>query len=136
EIVNEAGTHNNYIFGADAAELKELRARYDPKAVYAENSRVRRVTDSLVDGSLSDGGTGMFRELYNSILEGAEWHPPDVYFLLHDFESYADAKLRALTDYADRDAFSQKCFLNAVSSGYFSSDRTVKEYAKEIWKII
>jgi starch phosphorylase len=135
EIVERAGFENNYIFGARVEELDRIRESYDPNEIYRSDSRVRRAMDALVDGTLDDGGTGVFRELYDSILKGASWHRPDQYFLLYDFESYRETRLRANREYRDGRAFARKCFWNAASAGYFSSDRSISEYAAEIWKL-
>lgn len=135
EIVKEAGTENNYIFGADVKEIDNIKDLYDPKTIYESNSSVKRCLDALIDGSLDDGGTGAFRELYNSLLEGAEWHRADNYFLLYDFDSYLKAKLKVNDDYKDRISFAKKSFLNVCNSGKFSSDRSVREYARNIWQI-
>ncbi len=134
EIVAEAGEENNYIFGKRVEEIDELKAKgYDSKALYKADPRLKRVVDTLVDGTFSDGGTGMFKELYTSLLEGASWHKPDHYFIFADFESYVETKLRANRDYRDRIAFGRKCLINVANAGKFSSDRTIKDYAKEIW---
>ena len=77
----------------------------------------------------------MFRELYNSLLEGADWHKPDHYFLLLDFDDCLRTKLRVNRDYSDRYAFAKKCWLNMCRAGRFSSDRAVREYAEKIWKL-
>lgn len=135
EIVQQAGEENNYIFGARVEDLREAAPSYDPKAIFHSDDRVRRVVETLVNGALSDGGTGMFRELYDSLLEGASWHRPDQYCLLLDFQPYVEAKLRANRDYQDRQGFARKCLLNIANAGRFSSDRTIREYADEIWNI-
>lgn len=135
EIVEHAGFENNYIFGARVEELDKIRESYDPNEIYQKDARVRRALDAMVNGTLDDGGVGVFRELYDSILKGASWHRPDQYFLLYDFESYRDARLRANADYRDSRAFARKCFLNTVNAGYFSSDRSIREYAENIWKL-
>ena len=135
EIVERAGLENNYIFGARVEELDRIREVYDPNKIFRSDGRVRRALDALVDGTLDDGGTGVFRELYDSILKGASWHRPDQYFLLYDFEPYREARLRANREYRNGRAFARKCFLNAASAGYFSSDRSVSEYASKIWKL-
>lgn len=135
EIVEQAGAENNYIFGATVDELAHISGSYDPKAIYQSNPRIRRVIDTLIDGTLDDGETGLFRELYDSLLKGASWHKPDQYYLLFDFESYCDAKLRANRDYKNAEEFSRKCLTNTAHAGQFSSDRTVREYAREIWGI-
>lgn len=135
EIVEQAGEDNNYIFGARVEELQKLGDGYDAKSIYEREPRVRAVVDTLIDGTVSDGGTGAFRELYNSLVVGADWHRPDHYHLLLDFLSYADTKLRANRDYRNHMAFGRKCLMNTASAGKFSSDRTVRQYADEIWHI-
>ena len=135
EIVEQAGAENNFIFGATVEEIASAASTYDPKALCRDNPRIRRVVDTLVDGTFSDGGTGMFRELYDSLMTGASWHRPDQYYLLLDFESYCDAKLRVNRAYRDRAAFARKCLLNTANAGKFSSDRTIREYAREIWGV-
>lgn len=135
EIVAEAGEENNYIFGARVEDIERIRDSYCPRDIYARDRKVRRCLDALVDGTLSDGGTGMFRELYSAILDGASWHKPDHYYLLLDFEDFLAAKLAVNRDYRDRYAFAKKQWLNMCSAGKFSSDRTIAEYARDIWKI-
>lgn len=135
EIVGEAGEENEYIFGARVEEINEIKPTYDPVSIYNSNPRIKKIVDALVDGTLDDNGSGMFEELYNAILKGASWHQPDHYFLLHDLMSYCDAKMRANADYAAGEAFTRKCFMNIVNAGKFSSDRTIKQYAQEIWNI-
>ena len=104
----------------------QIEAVYDPKMVYEAYPRIRRVVDTLVDGTFSDGGTGMFQELYDSLLKGASWHKPDNYYLLLDFLPYCDAKLQANADYRDdRMGFTRKCLINTANAGKFSSDRTI-----------
>ncbi len=133
EIVEQAGEENNYIFGARVEELRSISSSYDPKAIYNQNPRIRRVVDTLIDGTLEDDNTGMFKELYHAILEGASWHKPDHYYLLLDFIPYCDAKLKANKDYSDINFFRRKCFMNTANAGKFSSDRSIREYAGEIW---
>jgi len=135
EIVQQAGEDNNYIFGARVEELGEITNSYDAKELYDKHPRIMRVVDTLVDGTLKDDNTGMFLELYHSILYGASWHKPDHYFLLLDFLPYCEEKLKANHDYADKYLFRKKCFLNIVNAGKFSSDRVIREYASEIWLI-
>ncbi len=135
EIVEKAGFGNNYIFGARVEELDRIRESYDPNEIYGKDARVRRALDALIDGTLDDGGTGVFKELHSSILKGASWHRPDQYFLLYDFASYQEARLRANREYRNRLAFARKGFLNLANAGYFSSDRSIKEYAAKIWHI-
>jgi starch phosphorylase len=135
EIVEQAGEENNFIFGARVEDIRRAADSYDPKAVYKSNPRIRRIVDSLIDGTFSDRKTGMFRELYDSLLEGASWHKPDNYYLLLDFEAYVDEKLKVNRAYRDELAFAKMCLLNTAGAGQFSSDRTIKQYAEEIWGI-
>lgn len=136
EIVQEAGEENNYIFGATAEQVTAAMKDYSPVKIYKEDPKIERVLNSLVDLSLSDGGWGVFNELYISILFGASYHRADNYYLLGDLTSYVNAKLRLNADYKnDQKSFYKKCFLNMANAGKFSSDRTIKDYAKEIWKI-
>ncbi len=136
EIVEEAGRENNYIFGATVEEIAQTAQNgYNPKAIYDSDHRVKRVLDSLVNGTLNDGGTGMFRELFDSIIYGASWHKPDQYYLLLDFARYLEAKKQINRDYRDGKAFARKCWINICNAGKFSSDRTIAEYAQEIWHI-
>ena len=137
EIVEQAGKENNYIFGARVEELGQIEAVYDPKMVYEAYPRIRRVVDTLVDGTFSDGGTGMFQELYDSLLKGASWHKAGQLLSPARFSCrIADAKLQANADYRDdRMGFTRKCLINTANAGKFSSDRTILEYAKEIWQV-
>lgn len=135
EIVREAGFENNYIFGARVEEIEKIEDSYDAVEVYNSNPRIRKVLDTLIDGTFDDGGSGIFQELYDSILKGATWHRKDQYYLLLDFESYLDTKLKAIGDYSDSYTFARKCFHNTATAGIFSSDRTIEEYAKDIWHI-
>lgn len=133
EIVEQAGRENNYIFGAEVDEIAAVKESYCPRKLYENNPRMKRVLDTLVDGTFDDCGSGMFAELYHAILDGASWHQPDHYFLLLDFERYCDARMQANRDYKDADAFARKCYYNMANAGKFSSDRTVKQYAEEVW---
>ncbi|MCR5707349.1 MAG: glycogen/starch/alpha-glucan phosphorylase [Ruminococcus sp.] len=136
EIVQEAGEENNYIFGARVEDLARIVPEYDSRRVFAEDKMIKRVVSSLIDGTVSDGGSGDFRELYNSLLDGASWHAPDHYYLLGDIRSYVETKLRCISDYgSDRAAFASKQWLNMCNAGKFSSDRTIADYAENIWNI-
>ena len=133
EIVREAGRENNYVFGASVEEIKAAAETYRSRDIYEADSRVRRAVDTLVDGTVETDEE--LKELYTSLLDGASWHKPDHYFILYEFEMYREQKLRVLRDYADRIAFGRKCLVNAASAGVFSSDRTVRQYAEDIWKV-
>lgn len=133
EIVEQAGEENNYIFGARVEDIEKIKDSYDSKAIYYNNPRIKKVVDTLVDGTFNDGNTGMFKALYNSLLEGSSWHKPDQYYLLLDFIAYCDAKLQVNKDYSNKEDFCRKTFINTANAGKFSSDRTIKDYANDIW---
>ncbi len=134
EIVEQAGIENNYIFGARVEDIKDIESSYNPREIYEQNPRVKRVLDTLIDGTFDDADTGMFKELYHAILDGASWHKGDHYYLLLDFIPYCEAKLTANRDYSDMYSFRRKCLLNTANAGKFSSDRSIKEYFDDIWK--
>ena len=135
EIVEEAGRENNYIFGATVDEINAIRETYDPKKIYKKNALLRRALDTLTDGTFPDDD-GMLKELHDAILEGTSWHKPDHYFVMLDFPGYYETKLQAIRDArTDEEAFAKKCLINVACSGKFSSDRTIRQYAGEIWHV-
>ncbi len=136
EIVQEAGEDNNYIFGARVEDLEKIVPEYDSRSIFSSDDMIRRVVSSLIDGTVSDGGSGDFRELYMALLDGASWHAPDHYYLLGDIRDYVETKLRCINDYSsDRIGFARKQWLNMCNAGKFSSDRTIADYAENIWGI-
>jgi len=136
EIVEQAGEENNYIFGARVEELNELRPRYCPRDIYNADPVVRGAVDTLINGSIArdEDSRRVHREIYDSLLTG-DWRKPDYYFNLYDLHPYIDTKLRALYDTKDADGFAMKCLKNIAAAGKFSSDRTIAQYAEQIWKI-
>ena len=137
EIVEQVGEENAYIFGARVDEIRKLKVdgSYDPVACLKSNERLRRVVNTLIDGTFCDDGTGMFIELYNALTQDTSWHKADHYFLFRDFSDYCETRLRVNKDYANAPYFTRKSLKNIASSGYFSSDRTIREYARDIWKL-
>ncbi len=135
EIVQEAGEENNFIFGLRVEDIEKIYSEYDPNDEYNSIRGLKRVVDTLIDGTFSDSGTGMYRELYDSIMKGASWHKPDAYYILKDFESYRIAQQDVNDAFKDRMAWAKKCWINLSSAGKFSSDRTIEQYAREIWNI-
>ena len=111
---------------------------YHPKALYDANPEIKRVVDTLIDGTFDDGGAqgeGSFKELHDSLLKDSSWQKADNYFLIYDLPDYVDTKIRANTEYANRKEFGKKCLINIANAGKFSSDRTIEEYAKEMWHL-
>lgn len=133
EIAKEAGAENEYIFGHTVEEINAARDSYRARGIYEINDRLRRALDTMVDGTVPTDDDQ--KELYHSLLDGAAWHKADHYFILLDYASYMEKKLQANRDYADRLAFGRKCLLNIASGAKFSSDRTIRQYAKEIWHV-
>ncbi len=133
EIVKEAGMENAYIFGHTVEQINALRDEYYAPGIYNINDRLRRAIDTLVDGTVPTDDAQ--KELYHALLDGAAWHKADHYFVLLDYASYMEKKLEANRDYADRLSFGRKCLLNIASGAKFSSDRTIRQYAQEIWHI-
>ena len=140
EIAEQAGEENEYIFGAKVEEINVLkRVGYNSQKFYNENPMIKRVVDTLIDTEhFNDGGAtgeGSFKELHDSLLIGTAWHMPDHYYVLYDLEDYVDKKLTVNREYKDRLGFGAKCLQNVAHCGKFSSDRTILEYAKDIWKV-
>lgn len=135
EIVEEAGIESNFIFGRTVEELREMASTYDPVKVYNEQEDVRRVVDSLMGNDLNDAGSYMFLELYNSLVRSNNGDRPDQYYVLEDFKAYKEAQMEVDKAYRDQRTWAQKCLKNLANVGKFSADRTIKEYASEIWNI-
>ena len=133
EIVQHSGRENNYIFGASLEEIESVKADYCSRDLYEKDPVLKNAVDMLLQ---FDDPTGGLQELYDSLLEGASWHKPDHYYLFLDFESYLARRLECIRDTRDELCFAKKCLRCISGAGYFSSDRTVREYAKEIWGLI
>lgn len=135
EIVEEAGEENNFIFGLKVEDIKEIQDNYDPRYYYENTPGLKRAMDTLVDGTFNDGGTGFYRELYDSILNFDHHARPDSYYIMKDFESYRKAHDEANEAYKNRMSWAKKSWMNIANAGKFTSDRTVEDYAREIWDI-
>ena len=129
EIAQEAGAENEYIFGHTVEQINAIKGSYNARKIYDENADLRRALNTLVDGTVpTDDG---MRNLFKQLVEGGN----DQYYLLLDYASYIDAKLKVNQEYTDRLAFGRKCLMNVASAAKFSSDRTIRQYAEEIWHI-
>lgn len=137
EIVEEAGAENEFIFGLKADEVVRLEGygKYNPMEEYNVVEGLTKVIDQLSDGTYDDNHTGIFKELQSSLLYGADGGRPDVYFVLRDFSSYRNAQTELQKAYKDKRNWAKKMLKNIANAGKFSSDRTISEYAKEIWNI-
>ena len=135
EIFDHAGEENNYRFGATVEELNEIMDTYNPVEFYSKDSDIKDVVDSLVSGEFKDNNTYMFLDIYNELINPQNGQRGDSYFLLKDFKSYAKAHEKINKEYRDRLEWSRKCLKNIANAGFFSSDRTILDYANDIWKI-
>ena len=136
EIVEEVGEENAFIFGLSSDEViaYEHNNEYNPREIYNMDSDIRAVLTQLVDGTYAPGNPEEFRDIYNSLLDGNGGRP-DMYFILKDFRSYAEAQQRVEAAYRNEDAWAKSALLNTAKSGKFSSDRTIEEYATELWHL-
>ena len=136
EIVDEVGKENAFIFGLSSDEViaYEHNGQYNPRDIYNSDADIRAVLTQLVDGTYSQGNFEEFRDIYNSLLDG-QGGRPDMYFILKDFRMYAEAQEKVEAAYKDEKKWARSAMLNTAKSGKFSSDRTMEEYAKEIWHL-
>ena len=137
EIVDEVGIDNAFIFGLSADEVinYEQNGGYNPYDIYNNDPDIRRVVDQLVDGTYANGDKEMYRDLYNSLLNNQGGARADMYFILKDFRSYADAQARAMEAYKDTDKWAKMALKNTACCGKFSADRTIQEYVDDIWHL-
>ncbi|WP_459587269.1 glycogen/starch/alpha-glucan phosphorylase [Corynebacterium camporealensis] len=136
EIVEAVGEENAYIFGARNEELPKLRKDYNPGELYKQVPGLSRVLDALTDGTLGAENNGMFGDLRSSLLDGYGEHAQDTYYVLGDFADYRETRDRMADDYVnDPEGWDRMAWLNICYSGRFSSDRTIEDYANEVWKL-
>ncbi len=128
EICQNAGEENNFIFGMREDDVCNLRKTYDPEKIYNENTDIKNVVDTLVSGKF--GERYGFKDIYDSLIND---NNPDKFMVLGDLQAFITCLLKALNDTKDMNSFSKKCLMNIANSAYFSSDRTVLEYAEDIW---
>ena len=132
EIAELVGRENIYIFGASSDEVIEhyANADYISKDYYKKDPDIREAVDFIIsDAMLKVGNKESLNRLYKEILN------KDWFMTLLDFESYLKIKEQALADYEDRMAWARKMLVNTAKAGYFSSDRTIAEYNRDIWKV-
>lgn len=132
EISELVGSQHAMIFGLKENEVVQLRnsGSYNPWNYYHSDIRIRKVMDALINGSLAQGNGDKFRSIYDEIM-----YRNDEYFLLADFNSYVEAQEKLQMKYLDKRSWAHSCLVNIAQSGYFSSDRSIKEYADDIWHI-
>lgn len=132
EIVEKAGEENAVIFGLrnNEVETHNFNGDYDPWAYYNSDNRIKGVIDSLFSGEWAGYKHDKFRMIFDEIM-----NKHDEYYILADFDSYVKAQEKAEELYKDRLGWAKKCLMNIANSSHFSSDRTIHEYATEIWKL-
>lgn len=137
EIVEEVGEGNAFIFGLSSDEViaYEHNDQYNPKDIYNTDQDVRTVLTQLINGFYSKDNPELFREIYNSLLERNGGERADQYFILKDFRSYEEAQKKVEKAYRDEAGWAKSAILNTAKCGKFSSDRTIEEYAQEIWHL-
>jgi len=130
EIREEVGAENFFLFGLNAEEVQTLKAQgYNPLDIYHSNPELKAVIDLISDGYFSGGDRELFRPLVNSLLHR------DPYMLLADFQSFVECQSQVSQAYMDTEHWTRMSILNVARSGKFSSDRTIKEYCQDIWKV-
>ena len=137
EIVQEVGADNAVIFGLSSDEVirYENEGGYDPMEIFNNDQEIRDVLMELINGKYSPEDTEMFRDIYNSLLNNDGGRRADTYFILKDFRSYAEAQRKIDERYRDTNSWAKTVMTNTAKAGKFSSDRTIEEYATEIWKL-
>jgi starch phosphorylase len=129
EIRQQVGDENIFIFGLSAAEVEAQRAAgYQPLRLYEHNPRLKAVLDAIAGGAFSEDEPGRYRGLVDSLLWGG-----DRYMLLADFDAYLAAQARVDALWRDGAAWAAKAIANVAGMGFFSSDRTIREYARVVW---
>ena len=130
EIREEAGEENFFLFGLTTPQIADLtRSGYNPRSYYEKSPALKEVIDGLSDGRFSNGDRDLFKPIVDDLLKS------DRYFVLADFDAYAATQAEAGSAYADVARWGRMSLLNTARSGKFSSDRTIRQYCEEIWKV-
>jgi glycogen phosphorylase len=135
EIAELVGNENAFIFGLTADEVNALKLSYNPQQILAHDAELARVIEALHDPVFASENTHMFEPIYQSLLYGIDGNQPDKYMVIKDFRAYVNAQKQVEVAYANDKVWAKMALINIARSGKFSSDRTIKEYADEIWQI-
>ncbi|MEA5015603.1 MAG: glycogen/starch/alpha-glucan phosphorylase [Candidatus Limiplasma sp.] len=137
EIYEQVGAENIYIFGmrADTVEAMYREGAYNPMSIYETNFEIRKAMNQWLDGTVFPTEPLAMQDLYHMLLQGDHGGMADPYFVLKDFGSYSMANRRIIEDYQNREKWLKMAVVNTAMSGYFSSDRTIREYNEKIWHI-
>lgn len=136
EIWEEVGDDNIFIFGMTAPEVLALKesGTYSPWDISNMDYNIRLVLTTLINGTLAPNNE-LFRELYDAMLNGFGGAPADEYFVLKDFQAYKEAQVKLGEAYKDANLWAKMAIMNVATSGKFSSDRTIRQYADEVWDV-
>jgi starch phosphorylase len=135
EILQQVGEDNAFMFGPRLKDFPATKKFYASHWQYENIEGLKRVVDTLVSGAISDGNTGMFRALYNRLLQGSSYEKADPYYVLGDFDDYRETRNRAYAAYRNQINWAKMCWNNICASGHFSSDRTIRDYSEDIWNV-
>lgn len=135
EILEAVGEANSFMFGPRIEAFPATQSFYHSQWQYQNIPGLKRAVDTLVDGTLSDNNTNMFQDLYNGLVQGTSWEKADPFYVLGDFEAYRSRRKEAHDAYKQPIEWAKMCWINICRSGRFSSDRTIAEYAEDIWRI-
>ena len=129
EIREEVGEENFFLFGRTAGQVEELARGYRPLDYYEQNAALREVLDVIASGALANGDTNLFRRLTDNLL----WQDP--FLVLADYQAYVDCQERVSTLWRDPQAWTRISILNVARMGKFSSDRSIRDYCDQVWKV-
>ncbi len=130
EIREEVGAENFFLFGLTAAEVHKVKAEgYNPREYYNSNSELKKAIDLIASGYFSKGDVALFKPLVDSLIH------QDAYLVLADYQSYLECQQRVSQAYLDKEQWNRMSVLNVARMGKFSSDRSIREYCEDIWRV-
>lgn len=131
EIMQEVGEENIFIFGLKADEVQNLKQTgFNPREIYSQNLELKQILDMIQQGYFSPTQVSLFRPIIENLLDHG-----DPYMVLSDFQAFSEIQEKISTEFLDTDSWTRKSILNVAKMGKFSSDRSISEYAKDIWKV-
>ena len=130
EIREEVGGENFFLFGLTADQARDIKARcYRPRSIYEQNETLREVLNFIASGSLAEGDTNLFRPLVDNLLES------DPFLVLADYQSYVECQTQVSTLWHDQQTWTRRSIINVAHMGKFSSDRSIRDYCRQVWQV-
>jgi starch phosphorylase len=130
EIREEVGPENFFLFGLTAQQAREVKARgHRPRNFYEQNAALREVLHFIASGALAEGDTNLFRPLVDNLLES------DPFLVLADYQAYVNCQMQVSTLWRDQRAWTRTSILNVARMGKFSSDRSIRDYCRDVWQV-